>query len=278
MNPEILEFIFALLAGSAVAGYVAGLFGIGGGSIMVTVLYFVFSSLGYPTDHLMHCAVATSSAVIIISSIKSVQVHHSKRAVDWQILWPPNKMTSWGVWFGVGAFVGSAILARYISGQQLKLLFGVVMGLVSLQLIFGRPNWTLRNEMPKGLAIPGFGGTLGALCAMVGIGGGAINVSLMVMCGKSIHRAIGTAAGIGLFVSVPATLGFLISGQGIVDRPPISLGFVNIPGFALMAITAVLFVPLGARTAHSLSQRPLKRGFGLFLLIISIKMISDGLS
>lgn len=274
MTPELVSLTLALLAGGAAAGFAAGLFGIGGGAVMVPVLAFVFAALGYPPETVMHCAVATSSAVIIISSIRSVRAHHVHGAVEWDVLWPKAMFwKSWGLWIGAGALLASAVIARHISGRQLEMIFGAVMILISLQFIFGRPDWKLRETLPGGAARPIFGGSIGALSALMGIGGGAISVSLMVICGKTIHRAIGTASGVGMFISIPATLGFILSGQGIAERPPLSLGYVNVLGFALMALMAILLVPLGAKTAHKTKQRPLKIIFGIFLLGVSINMI-----
>lgn len=278
MSPELFSLLAALLAGGAAAGFAAGLFGIGGGAVMVPILAFVFTALGYPAETVMHCAVATSSAVIIVSSVRSVRAHHGHGAVDWEVLWPKNPAKSWGLWIGAGALLASAVLARHISGRQLEFIFGGVMILIALQFIFGRPGWKLRGSLPGGAALPGFGGSIGALSALMGIGGGAICVSLMVMCGKSIHRAIGTASGVGMFISVPATLGFILSGQGIAQRPPLSVGYVNILGFATMAVMAILLVPLGARTAHNTPQRPLKIVFGVFLLAVSLNMIRKALT
>lgn len=278
MSAELLSLLAALVAGGAAAGFAAGLFGIGGGAVMVPILAFVFTALGYPSETVMHCAVSTSSAVIIVSSIRSVRAHHAHGAVDWDVLWPDKVWQSWGLWIGAGSLLASAVLARHISGHQLELLFGGVMIFIALQFMFGRPGWKLRDSLPGGLALPGFGGSIGALSALMGIGGGAICVSLMVMCGRSIHRAIGTASGVGMFISIPATLGFILSGQGIAQRPPASLGYVNMLGFAVMAVMAILLVPLGARTAHNTPQRPLKIIFGIFLLGVSLNMIRKALA
>ena len=245
---------------------------------MVPVLSFVFSQLGYSPSVVMHCAVATSSAVIIVSSMRSVLAHHGHGAVDWDVLWTQEAQKwrfwqSWGVWIGLGAFIGSALLARHISGRQLEFIFGAVMMLIAAQFIFGRPEWRLRDSLPGGAARPVFGGAIGSLSALMGIGGGAISVSLMVMCGKPIHRAIGTAAGVGAFISIPAALGFIFSGQGALGLPPLSLGYVNGLGFAILALTGLAFIPLGAATAHKTNQRPLKIVFGIFLLLVSLNMI-----
>lgn len=240
---------------------------------MVPALYFVFDALGYPQATVMHSAVATSSAIIIISSIRSVTFHHKHGAVDWNILWPAQTYKSWGLWIGIGALLASAILARFVTGSQLTLIFGLIMSMIALQFIFGRPGWKWRESLPGGFAIPTGGSLIGALSALMGIGGGAFSVTLMVICGTSIHRAIGTASGIGMFISIPATLGFILSGWGIEGRLPLSIGYVNMLGFVLVALTSILFIPLGARLAHSTDQRKLKIIFGVFLALVSINMI-----
>jgi uncharacterized membrane protein YfcA len=277
ITPELMRLAAVLLATGGLAGFSAGLFGIGGGAVMVPALYFVFAALGYPESVVMHTAVATSSAVIIISSIRSVIAHHAHQAVDWEVLWPRQLWRSWGLWIGLGAFLASAILARHISGPLLTLIFGAMMTLIALQFIFGRPDWTWRDSLPGGAAIPIGGGAIGAISALMGIGGGAISVTLMVICGKRIHRAIGTASGVGMFISIPATLGFILSGWGAAGRPPLSLGYVNLLGFVLIALTSILLIPLGARTAHKTDQKRLKLVFGMFLMLVSINMIRKSL-
>ena len=272
-SPDVIRLALVLLATGCAAGFSAGLFGIGGGSVMVPALYFVFDALGYPASTIMHTAVATSSAVIIISSIRSVASHHKHGAVDWDILWPAKIYKSWGLWIGAGALLASAIFAKYISGPQLTLIFGIIMSLISLQFVFGRPDWKWRETLPGGASIPIGGMSIGSLSAIMGIGGGVFSVTLMVICGKTIHRAIGTASGIGMFISIPATLGFILSGWGISGRPPLSLGYVNILGFVLVALTSILFIPLGARLAHNTDQRKLKIIFGVFLALVSVNMI-----
>lgn len=278
MDPQVLTRGMALLLTGCAAGFSAGLFGIGGGAVMVPALYYVLGALGYPESVVMHMAVATSSAVIIVSSIRSVSSHHGHGAVDWELLWPKNILASWGIWIGIGAFMASALLARSISGPALTLIFAGMMCLISLQFIFGRPDWKVRDDIPGGLARPIGGGGIGAISALMGIGGGAISVSLMVMCGKSIHRAIGTASGVGMFISIPATIGFIFGGWGAAGRPPMSLGYVNALGFVLIAITSILLIPLGARTAHSTGQAKLKMIFGVFLLFVSLNMARKALT
>lgn len=277
MDPELLIFAGTLLVTGVITGYAAGLFGIGGGSIMVPVLYFVFSFLGVPNDIIMHCAVATSSAVIIIGSLRSVRTHHQHGAVDWNLLWPGNPLKSWGLWIAIGALFAAWYLGKILSGNQLSIIFGVVAFVISLQFIFGRPNWKLRDSVPGGIARPIGGGGIGMVSSLMGIGGGALSVSLMLMCAVPIKRAIATASGIGAFISVPATIGWIISGWGVQGRPEFSLGYVNIIGFIFIALSLVFVVPYGARATHKMDQNKLRRVFGVFLLLVAINMIRKAL-
>ena len=272
---ELLSFlplILTLCVVGAAAGLSAGLFGIGGGSVMVPVLFYAFMSLGVPADVVMHCAVATSSSVIIVNAMRSVKSHHSHGAVDWDLLWPKNPLLSYALWIGVGAFLGAIWLAPRLSGQSLILIFAVVAVLVALKFIFGQPDWKLRDSVPGGPARPIMGGGVGALSAIMGIGGGSLTVPLMNMCGVPIHRAIGTASGFGLAIALPATVGFIVSGWGAAGRPAFSLGYVNVLGFAIIALVAFLTIPLGAKLAHKLSQRKLKVIFGICLLLVAANM------
>lgn len=277
MDPQLLVFAGTLLVTGVITGYAAGLFGIGGGSIMVPVLSVVYSYLGVPNHIIMHCAVATSSAVIIVGSLRSVRAHHQHGAVDWNLLWPGNPIKSWGLWIGAGALFAAWYLGTVLSGDQLSLIFGVVALVISLQFIFGRPNWQLRDDVPGGIALPIGGGGIGIISSLMGIGGGALSVSLMLMCAVPIKRAIATASGIGVFISIPATIGWIISGWGVQGRPELSVGYVNLLGFAFIALSLIFIVPYGARATHKMDQAKLRRVFGVFLLVVAINMIQKAL-
>ncbi len=277
MDGQIISLVLALIAVGALAGFSAGLFGVGGGMIIVPALYYTFNILGYPVEIIMHMAVATSLAVIIVNSFRSASGHNKHGAVDWQMIWPKpfpkSLLTSWGVWIGLGSLFAAAILAKYISGSMLTLIFGVAASLIALQLIFGRPGWRLAQKVPVNGATPPLGFVLGALSTLMGIGFGSFGVTFMILCGKRVHNAIGTAAALGIFIAVPATLGFIISGQGVVGRPSWSIGYVNLLGFALIALVSFVFVPLGVRTAHRLPQNKLRTVFGILLLLVALNML-----
>lgn len=273
MDSQLFALAFALLAAGCAAGFTAGMFGIGGGAIMVPVLKYTFAALGYSDDVTMHMAIGTSTSIIIVTALRSAYGHHKKQAVDWHLVWPRNPIKGWGLWIGVGALLAPLIIAKSLSGSQLTVLFGGVMVFIALQFIFGRPEWSLAKDIPSGAAPPLFGTGLGGLCALMGIGFGSIGVTLMLLCGRPIHKAIGTAAAIGFFIGAPAAMGYMVSGLEVAGRPPLSLGYVNGLGFALMAVSTILFVPLGVKAAHKLDQKKLRLIFGICLLALALEML-----
>lgn len=244
---------------------------------MVPALYFAFTAIGVPASVVMHCAVATSSAVIIVNAVRATRAHHQKQSVDWSLLWPANPLGGYAVWIGAGAFLAALLLAPRLSGEAMTVLFAGVAMLVALQFILGRPDFQLRETVPGGAAKPIVGGSVGALSSLMGIGGGSLSVPLMTLCGVPIHKAVGTASGFGLAIALPATIAFLISGQGAAGRPFGSIGYVNIPGFVLIAMLAFTTIPLGAALAHKLSQAKLKRVFGFCLLLVALNMARKAL-
>ncbi len=269
--------ILALLAVGGLAGLTAGLFGIGGGAVMVPALRYAFSELGVPEAIVMHCAVATSAAVIILNALRSTRAHHAKGAVDMSLVWPKqNGQSKWwqsfGLWIGAGSFFAAIWIAPRLSGEVLMLLFAAIAILVAAQFIFGKPSFVFRQTVPRGPAPIIAGGSVGVLSSLMGIGGGSLSVPLLTLCGVPIHRAIGTAAAFGLFIAVPATLGFIVSGWGIAGRPFGSLGYVNGLGFALITAAAWPMVPLGATLAHKLDAVLLRRIFGISLALIALDM------
>lgn len=271
---ENWSLIVALLAVGGVAGLTAGLFGIGGGAVMVPALNYAFTAIGVPNEIVMHCAVATSAAVIILNASRSTRAHHTKGAVDMSLVWPkPKWWQSYGLWIGVGAFFAAIWMAPRLSSDVLTQLFAAVAVLVALQFIFGKPSFVLRQSVPRGPAPAFVGGSVGVLSSLMGIGGGNLSVPLLTLCGVPIHRAIGTAATFGLFIAVPASLGFILSGWDVPNRPFGSLGYVNGLGFALITLAAWPMVPLGVKLAHKLDATLLRRVFGICLALIAFNMM-----
>ncbi len=257
--------MLALVACGLFSGLVAGLFGIGGGAVIVPVLFFLFSALGFD-ETAQHVAVATSLATIVLTSARSVMAHHKRGAVDWAII------RTWAPWIMLGAAIGMLAASR-ISGTSLTLLFGVVAFVLAAQLYFGRPEWRLADEMPDGGLRAALGGGIGTLSALMGIGGGTFGVSLMTICGRSIHTAVATGAGFGIAIGLPAALAAIPAGWAVDARPPFSIGYVNLPAFVLISACTVLMAPLGARLAHSLDGVLLKKMFAVLLIIVAVRMI-----
>lgn len=272
---EYLPLIALLIGVGALAGFSAGLFGIGGGSVMVPALFYAFQSLGVDPDVVMHCAVATSASVIIINGYRSTRSHWQRDSVDMDLLWPKQWWSSYALWIGLGSFLGAVWLAPRLASDSLTLIFAVVALLMALQFIFGRPSLVLRDTVPGGVAPPLVGGSIGALSSIMGIGGGLLSVPFLTLCGMPVHKAVGTAAGFGLAIAIPATAGFILSGWAIEGRPPLSLGYVNLAGFVLIVASAWFLVPLGTAMAHRLKAVPLRRFFGICLALVALNMARE---
>lgn len=266
---DILILVIALAATGAFAGLIAGLFGIGGGVVMVPAMYYVFGALGYDGDRTMHVAVGTSLAVIVATSLRSVSAHAKKGAVDFDVL------KAWAPFIVIGTLIGT-VVADYIPSRGLTGLFGAMALLLSLQFFFGRPNWKLADDMPGGLPRIALGNTIGLLSALMGIGGGVMGVTLMTLCGKSIHRAVATAAGFGVAIGAPGAIGYIANGWGS-DAVPLSLGYVNMPGFVLLAGSAFFVAPVGAHLAHSLPADNLKRLFAIGLAVVGVLLLREAI-
>lgn len=266
---EILILVFALAATGAFAGLIAGLFGIGGGVVMVPAMYYVFGALGYSDDRVMHVAVGTSLAVIVATSLRSVSAHAKRDAVDFEVL------KAWAPWIVTGTLIGS-VVANLAPGRLLTGLFGGMALILSAQFFFGRPDWKLAEDMPGGVVRVALGNLIGLMSAMMGIGGGVFGVTLMTLCGKTIHRAVATAAGFGVAIGVPGMIGFIANGWG-TDIVPFSLGYVNLPGFALLAGCAFFVAPIGAKLAHDLPAKNLKRLFAIGLVVVGAMLLREAL-
>ncbi|WP_022698716.1 sulfite exporter TauE/SafE family protein [Euryhalocaulis caribicus] len=271
MTPDIIFLIAALIGAGLFAGLVAGLFGVGGGVVIVPAVYYAQAALGYPEETRMHVAVATSLATIIATSIRSVMAHNKKGAVDWHVL------RAWSPWIVLGALAG-AFVADMTPGRALTAFFGAVAMLIAAQMFFGRPGWRLADELPGGLPRAGMGTGMGLASAMMGIGGGTFGVLLMTLCGRSIHKAVGTAAGFGVAIGAPAALGFVIAGWGVANVPPGSLGYVSAPGFFFIATLTVLMAPVGAALAHRLDGNLLRRLFAIGLTVTAFSLLYEALA
>jgi uncharacterized membrane protein YfcA len=262
---QLLPFAGVLLVAGAGAGIIAGLLGVGGGIVVVPVLFHLFTSLGVDEAVRMQVAVGTSLATIVATAWSSTRAHYLRGTVDLTFL------RSYGPVIVAGVLLGSAI-ASMVKGPALTSVFAVVALVVALQLSFGNPDWRFGDRLPGGWLRLAIGTTIGALSAMMGIGGGTMTVPVMTMYGTPVHRAVGTAAATGFIIGVPGMVGFVVGGWNAPNLPPGSLGFVSLVGLALIAPTSVLCAPFGAKLAHRLDTRILKRVFAVFLGFTSARM------
>ncbi len=271
MSEQWLLVGAAMLATGCAAGVLAGLFGIGGGIIIVPVLEFVLGVLGVDAAIRMHIAVATSLATIVPTSLSSARAHYQRGAVDMSIV------KRWGVFVLLGALLGTYV-AAHLHGQVLALIFAVLAALVACKMLFLPNSRNLTQDVPNGTAVLLLPTAIGCLSSMMGIGGGTFSVMALTLFNQPIHRAIGTAALIGLVISLPGTVGFIVAGWNDARVPPGSLGYVSLVGLVLIAPAAALTAPLGARLAHAYSAVSLKKIFGVFLLLSALQLFYRALS
>ncbi|MEP2945322.1 MAG: sulfite exporter TauE/SafE family protein [Lentilitoribacter sp.] len=267
----LLVLAVAMLCTGAIAGVLAGLLGVGGGIVIVPVLFILFDYLEIPPQISMHIAVATSLATIIPTSISSARSHHKKGSIDIDML------KSWSPLIFIGAAIGG-VLSKYLASSSLTLIFGVIALLVSINMALPK-KVVIADELPKGVVgkgiLPSF---IGGFSALMGIGGGTLSVPILSAFSFPIHRAVGTASAFGLVIAIPAVIGFIWSGWSADLRPPYSIGYVSIPAAVLIFSVSVFTAPLGAKLAHSLNPANLKKAFALFLFITSLRMLWVGLS
>ena len=267
--------IIGLLTTGAVAGFLAGLLGVGGGIVIVPVRFTVLGAVGVDLDVRLHMAVGTSLATIIPTSIASVIAHHKRDAVDWLLfrIWWPGII--------VGVVLGTWLATTKISGPGLALVFALIALIVAVDLIV-RDRSKVDEQVvadqthlwfynAKASWVPAI---IGALSSMMGIGGGTLSVPFLNAVGYPMHRAVATSAGFGLIIAIPATLGYVIGGWDVVGRPYASFGYVNALGFIIVAVTTVLTAPLGSRVAHALKPQTLRLLFSGFLFVTAARMLT----
>lgn len=256
---EILLLLAALVAAGLAGGLVAGLFGVGGGTVIVPAIFYAFEVLGFGGEGNLHTAIGTSLLTIVATSWRSLGAHRAHGAVDEVVL------KTWTPWVAFGALIGAAV-AGVTSMEGLAIVYGVCLAVVAAQLGLMPERFVLRPGLPTGWRRRGFGTLIGGLSAMMGIGGGSFGGMLMTLCGRPIHQAVATASGFGVAIGAAATLGFVVFGWDGGGRPPLSLGYVNVPGAVVMAVLTTAVAPWGAKLAHSLDRRVLRKAFALYLL------------
>jgi uncharacterized membrane protein YfcA len=261
---EVVALVVALVAAGVIAGFLAGTFGVGGGGVIVPVLYQALATLGFSSAVTMHVAVGSSLAFIIPTSIRSFQAHKARGAVDMEIL------KSWAVSVPLGV-VGASLVAATVSGAGLRAIFAAIALIIGIRLIFNREAWRIGNDVPRGPIRAVAGALIGFLSTLMGVGGGVLANTFMTLYGRPIHQAIATAAGVGILIAIPGTLGYIAAGWGAEGLPPFSLGYVNLLAVVIIMPLSFWIAPLGVRIAHALSKRQLETSFGLFLLLMSAR-------
>jgi uncharacterized membrane protein YfcA len=262
-----LPMIAAVVAASVAGGVIAGLLGVGGGIVLVPALDLALGAAGVDRGVSLHIAVATSMATIIPTAISSSRSHAKRNAVDFAIV------KRWTLPIVVGALLG-AVAASHVDSRTLAAIFGVVCLLAALKMLLPLDNVVLRPSLPGGVTGAVIPALIGGLSAMMGIGGGTMSVPTMTLCGEPVHKAVGTAALLGLWIASPATLGYLLAQPPAGEvLPPFTVGYVSLIGLALVAPITWLVAPFGARLAHAMDRRKLSAAFGVFLMIVALRML-----
>jgi uncharacterized protein len=268
---EIALLVAGIVTTGAVAGILSGLLGVGGGIVIVPVLFWVFTALGLAPGLAMQVAVATSLVTVAVTAVSSARAHHRRGAVDMALV------RRWAPWMAMGALAGG-VLAGVVSGRALLAVFGTIALLVALNM--ARPNTrTLAPALPERTgAQPAMAGAVGLVSALMGIGSGTLGVPLMTAFSVPVHRAVGTAAALGLVIGLPAALALIVTGLGVPGRPPWSLGYANLIAVALILPLSVRLAPVGAKLAHALEPVWIKRAFALFLILTAGRMLWSALA
>ena len=246
------------------AGFVAGLFGVGGGLIIVPVLAFIFAAHHFSEQYVMHLALGTALASIIFTSVSSLRAHHAHAAVNWKV-W--REITPGIV---IGTLLGS-VLAAYLSAIFLKAFFVVFVFYVGTQMLLDIKPKPAR-ELPGLFGMFVSGNIIGAVSSLVGIGGGTLSVPFMTWCNIKLHQAIGTSAAIGLPIAVAGAVGYIANGLAVTGLPQYSLGFIYLPALGAIVAASILTAPLGAKLAHRLPVKNLKKLFALLLYTLGVRM------
>lgn len=262
---ELLELCVLLALAGGVAGFLAGLFGIGGGAVLVPVFYQAFALFGVDDGLRIKLSVGTSLAIIIPTSLRSFQSHYKRGAVDMALL------RRWLIAIPFGAVVSTLVIA-YAPGSLLRGAFAVITLLIGLKMLYPKSaEWRLGDDLPKNPALFVYGWLIGLLSGLIGIGSGTLNNTFMTLFNRPIHQAVATSAGVGVLISIPGFIGNIVGGWGKAGLPPLSTGYINWVAVALIIPITMLIAPLGATVAHRLSKRKLEAGFGIFLLVISAR-------
>jgi uncharacterized membrane protein YfcA len=264
---ELVWLAAAIIVSGAVTGILAGLFGIGGGAVIVPALYEVFRILGVPEEVRMQLCIGTSLAIIVPTTIRSYLAHRERGEGIREVV------RLWAVPAVVGVAIGS-LLAAFAPGIVFKIAFVVIVSIIAVKLLFGRDSWRLGDDLPGRPAMTFYGFLVGLCSSLLGVSGGSLSNLVLMLYGKPIHNAVAISAGLGVPISIAGTLGYALAGlryQALL--PPLSVGFVSVIGLVLMAPVSSFVAVYGARLAHAMSRRRLEIAFGLFLLAVAARFV-----
>lgn len=270
---ELIELALLLVAVGALSGFLAGVFGIGGGAILVPVFYECFRLAGVPLEVRMPLCIGTSLAIIIPTSLASFRAHYIRGAVDMAIL------RRWWLPVVLGVLVGS-VTARYAPERLFKIVF-VVVAWSAARLLLARDTWKLGDDVPKGFLMRVYGFFVGLLSTLMGVGGGLFANLLMTFYGRPIHQAVATSSALAVLISIPGAIGYVYAGWPAAARfpdvtalqMPFALGYVSLIGAVLVMPTTLITAPLGVRAAHAMSKRALEMAFGAYMFIVGGRFV-----
>ena len=256
-----------IVGAGILVGILAGLFGIGGGAVIVPVLYEVFRALGVTEDVRMQLCIGTSLAIIVPTTVRSYIAHKKKGAVI------PDVVRIWAIPAMAGVAIGS-VMAAYAPSPVFKIAFVIFASFIAMRMLFGSDRWSLGSELPHRGVLTAWGFITGLFSSLVGVSGGAVSNAVLTLYGQPMQRAVATSAGIGVPITIAGTIGYMLAGwRHLAELPPLSIGFVSLIGLVLMAPVSSYTASYGVRLAHRLPRRKLEIAFGIFLVLVSLRFI-----
>lgn len=264
---EIVLLALWIAGAGILVGILAGLFGIGGGAVIVPVLYEVFRALDVPEDLRMQMCIGTSLAIIVPTTVRSYLAHKKRSAVISQVV------RIWALPAVGGVAIGS-VIAALAPAPVFKIAFVIFAAFIAARMLLGGDRWNLGTELPGRILLMSFGFIMGLFSALVGVSAGAVSNSVLMLYGRTMQQAVATSAGIGVPITIAGTIGYMLAGWSYMAQlPPLSIGFVSLVGFALMAPVSSYMASYGVRLAHWLPRRKLEIAFGIFLALVSLRFL-----
>lgn len=266
---EIALLVAAVAVAGVATGILAGLFGIGGGAIIVPVLYEVFRVLGVPEDVRIQACIGTSLAIIVPTTVRSYLGHKKKGSVI------PEVVRIWALPAIAGVAIGS-VTASFAPAFVFKVAFLVFVSFIAIRMLFGGERWKLGDQLPGRGMLAIYGLITGLFSSLVGVSGGAISNAVLTLYGRPMHQAVGTSAGVGVPITIAGTIGYMLAGwPHMAQLPPFSVGYVSLVGLVLMAPVSSYTTTYGVRLAHWLPRRKLEIAFGVFLILVALRFVAS---